>query len=162
MLASRSTMLNATRPAVRAARRAVAPLQVRAFKTDDPAAAQHKEAADQQPPADQQATAVARPSGAAPALRGAPSGGLAGPMRLSSLFDEMEHEMNQMTRAFFSDDLMWPFASRRAAAAPGRRAAAPPLQGLLASRDLELAKPLLFDLHEGATSYTIQADVPGM
>jgi hypothetical protein len=138
-------MLHAARPAARAARRGVAPLQVRAFKTDDPSAAQHGAAAKEQAP---ERAVAPRAAAAAPALHG--------PARLHNLFDEMEAEMGQLTRAFFGDDAwMWPFSSR-----PARRAA-PQLDGL-ASSVSAAAKPLLFDLHETDAAFTIKADVPGM
>lgn len=149
--------------ALRRATRSVVPLHVRAFKEDTHA---HKKASDKPKEQPEASAEVAKTQKQAPAVRHAPAAGadLAAPLRMRSLFDEMEREMNQLTRAFFGDDTMMtsPFSF------PGRRhRALDPFESVLGAAVPALKGPgmmmrLATDVHEDDKGYTIKADVPGM
>ncbi|KAI8472942.1 MAG: HSP20-like chaperone [Monoraphidium minutum] len=134
--------------ACRAARRSVAPLHVRAFREEaQTPAAKGDERRD-----------VAKADAAAPAPQAARAPHLAPQLRVRSLFDEMEREMGQLSRAFFGDawsPFLSPFAPRRAA---------DPWESLLPTMPAEAARGmrLAADVTEDEKGWTIKADVPGM
>jgi len=146
------------------ARRSVLPaVQVRAFKetpeTKGPAAPADKKDAPAPAAADQEVAAP--PQDAAPLARGGLGADLAAaPYRVASLFDEMEREMAQLTRAFGFGDL---FPARRAGGLFGRAGRADPFEGMLsAAPQMAELRRLAADVGEDDKAYTIKADVPGM
>jgi HSP20 family protein len=121
------------------------PLSVRAYKdggeADKAAAAEAPKAAEEKQLASQQ-------SGQHLA-RHAP-----GPMRLPSLFREMEREFDSLTRGFFGDDL-FSFSPLRSPLWQHAEASLP-------APGLPNMMRLATDIHEGEKAWTITADVPGM
>jgi hypothetical protein len=145
------------------------PLEVHAFKearrdahahkkpepTPDPA---HTSPAPE-PAAPPAPTAKAHP---VPAAKAPPPS----PLRARSLFDELQAEVDALSRAFLGED--WHLTSPFAASAPMRRGAAPagapphsPFD-LLAEPHLPGALRLAADVHEEEGAYVIKLDVPGM
>ena len=184
----------ASRAALRAHRHAVAPLQVRAFR-DSHKEAKDKEAhkrqaqheAEQTKPMTTAANAGAEvekraPAAPAPAPQAGPAGAgdLAAPLRVRSLFDELQREMDAMTRAFFGDGDPWGMLAprhrhrhRRAASPFDMLGAfepmmmmappAPPALSAAAPAAMQAAMArLATDVHEDDKAYVIKADVPGM
>jgi hypothetical protein len=123
------------------------PLQVHAFKEG------HREAHKKtEPPVPAPEKATAPPPARQHPLAVAP---LASPLRMRSLFGELQSEVDALSRAFLGDDwpLPSPFARRGAGAGAG-------------SYDDLLAEPhaarLAADVHEEEGAYIIKVDMPGM
>ncbi|GBF88489.1 hypothetical protein Rsub_01202 [Raphidocelis subcapitata] len=163
-------LANATRraalPAARAARRGIVPLRVRAFKdsASTPAAAadgQQQQQQQQQGGAGAGELAKQQPAAAPAAPR--PRDLLWGPSalaldafmprRVSSLFAEMEREMDALSRAVWGGDA-WPAMAPAAA----RRAGAAAAEPAPAAARWRLAT----DVKETDREFLIHADVPGM
>lgn len=72
-----------------------------------------------------------------------------GVMRLGNIFNEMQREMDLLTRSFFNDDfMMMPFRS------PGA------MRDI--TRQMDMPMRLATDVHEDDKAFVVKADVPGM